>query len=375
MQIATSRRVILEKCLYEDGGVKADTVRAEFNNDKAINNFVRISRKPRCYGTVLPILPDGRILLENKINPVSGPSKELFLVNKVSRRSWVLEVSNALGRHLGFISRKIIKVGEFTPLSGRADHRCAIFLAFGDYSEGRTRSTEVGLYRPHEDVLEMLRVGEVNDMATITAIFYYLGTQKIKLQLPDFDRCLANIRDNTALVRRVVKKNIHNDKWIQADLVDVFYDGKTLCENTFICSGKGDGYVAVLPVLPDGSFVFTKQCKIVDGLSTELVAGGREEGESWYDAAARELAEEAKLVAGQMVPLGVFHPVTDMYFNPCHLFLALDCKTTDDQPLGDEVQGIGNFICSREKSLQMIESGKIRDLSTAATLFAVGLSR
>lgn len=174
------------------------------------------------------------------------------------------------------------------------------------------------------------------------------------------------VATNREIVVREVK---HKDKWVTADVVDVkFNNGKEIHNYLRLTAG---GYVSVCARLADGRFLFIRQCRPVSGLKIESAAGSRENGETWLQAACRETIEETGYAPGWIAPVGkYFYPMSDRVNNPCHLFLAFDCRPADKRLSGDEVQGVQVIICGQSAALEMIRRGEIKDLATVAGIFA-----
>lgn len=168
-----------------------------------------------------------------------------------------------------------------------------------------------------------------------------------------------------------VRQVIHDDKWVTADLVDVKFDNGKEMKNFLRLTAKNGGYVMVIPRLRDGRFILTRQFKPVAGVTIEGVAGSREPSDDgWYFSVIREMKEEVGYLPLSIKKIGdKFYPLSDRVDNPCRLYVALDCQLTD-QAKQDELQGVECLICTRDEVLQMVGSGAIRDLATAAGIFA-----
>ena len=168
-----------------------------------------------------------------------------------------------------------------------------------------------------------------------------------------------------------VQQVIHDDKWVTAELVNVKFDNGKEMSNFLRLTAKNGGYVMVIPRLKDGRFILTRQFKPVAGMTIEGVAGSREtKDDGWYAAVIREMKEEIGYLPFSLRKIGEkFYPLSDRVDNPCHLYVALDCQLTD-QAKQDELQGVERLICTCDEVLRMIGNGEIRDLATAAGVFA-----
>ena len=171
----------------------------------------------------------------------------------------------------------------------------------------------------------------------------------------------------------VVKKTIHDDSWVRAEVVDVEFDTGKKISDFLLLTGKNGGFVSVCARLSDGRFLLVRQCKPAAGLTIESIAGGRKGDETWEEAAARELLEETGYVAGRMIRVGEWDGIftqTDRIVNPCHLYLGFDCVPSAETAEGDEVQGVERIILETRHVLDMIRTGLIRDMPTIAGIYA-----
>ncbi len=175
---------------------------------------------------------------------------------------------------------------------------------------------------------------------------------------------------NTKNCSVIVRKVLHDDKWVTAEVTDVEFDTGKKLKNFLRVTVKNGGSVTVCARLKDGRFIFVRQCRPVAGLSVEFVAGGREKDESWAEAAVREMIQETGYKPSWLVHLGDFYGQTDRIDNKQRFFLAFDCVEAKEKLDGDEVQEIERVICTTEEVLEMIKSGEIKDMPTIAGIFA-----
>ncbi len=112
-------------------------------------------------------------------------------------------------------------------------------------------------------------------------------------------------------------------------VLDVYSDRvrapHTDAEHDFVVLDARD-WVNVLPVLPDGRFVFVRQYRHGTGTISLEIPGGiiDPEDASPEDAARRELREETGFTASRVVRLGVVEPNPALFTNRCYTVLALD---------------------------------------------------
>jgi 8-oxo-dGTP pyrophosphatase MutT (NUDIX family) len=109
--------------------------------------------------------------------------------------------------------------------------------------------------------------------------------------------------------------------------------------------------------------------------SWELPEGGGEPEESPFEAAQRELAEEAGLQARVWEPLAFFHPSNSTTDEEAFLFLARGLGTAEGHPQPD---GNEELTLRREPfaaCLERVLSGEISDSLTVVALLALQARR
>jgi len=167
-----------------------------------------------------------------------------------------------------------------------------------------------------------------------------------------------------------VRKILHDDKWVQADIIDVDFPNDKKISNFLRLKIKNNGSVSVCARMNDGRFILTRQLRPVAGLSIESVAGGGEKGKSWDKLAVKEMIQETGYSPGKLVRVGNFYTQGDRMDNKHHLFLAFDCIKSEKKLPKDEVQDIECIIRTPQEVLDMIKTGEINDMPTIAGIFA-----
>lgn len=98
------------------------------------------------------------------------------------------------------------------------------------------------------------------------------------------------------------------------------------------------GAAAILPLTDRGTILLIRQFRhAADGFLWEIPAGTLDPGESPLDCAHRELAEEARVRAAEMIPLGEILPVPGYSTERIHLFLARGLEAAEGRLDADEL--------------------------------------
>jgi ADP-ribose pyrophosphatase len=127
------------------------------------------------------------------------------------------------------------------------------------------------------------------------------------------------------------------------------------------------GAAAVLPLHADGSLTLVHVHRhAAGGPLLELPAGLLEPGEDPRAAAARELAEEAQLRAGVLVPLGRVWTAPGYTDEQVHLFLGLELSEVSAPPDPDE--HLAPVRITVEEAWRRVRDGRIADAKTICAL-------
>lgn len=125
------------------------------------------------------------------------------------------------------------------------------------------------------------------------------------------------------------------------------------------------GSSMVIPVLPDGRVLLTRQYRyLVDRESIEFPAGGVKEGQDHEQAARSELEEESGYRAGSLQRVGEYIPMNGVTDEICKVYIARDLTKTKQNL--DETEDIRIFAHTPEEIDAMIRSNEIQDGMTLA---------
>lgn len=129
--------------------------------------------KTRGASMVVPILPDGRIVLIKQYRYLPDRYSWEFPCGQLKENENFEECARAeLEEETGYRASEIINIGEFTPYNGVVDEWCRVFLA-KQLEEGKahpeaTEEIEVGARRIDE-IDCMIHTGEIFDGQTLAA--------------------------------------------------------------------------------------------------------------------------------------------------------------------------------------------------------------
>jgi len=127
------------------------------------------------------------------------------------------------------------------------------------------------------------------------------------------------------------------------------------------------GAAAVVALDADGCVTLVHQFRhAAGGFIWEIPAGKLDPGEQPVQCAARELREEAGLVAGELIALGSILTAPGFCDERIHLFLARRLTTAAQRLDHDEVLSVSRVPLS--EAIEMIRRGDIVDAKSIAGL-------
>ena len=132
------------------------------------------------------------------------------------------------------------------------------------------------------------------------------------------------------------------------------------------------GAVGIVALKENGDIVMVKQYrKAVEQVLLELPAGKLEQGENPLDCAARELTEETGYTAGDLRYLVSFYTSPGFSNEVMHMFLATGLREGKNDPDDDEM--VETVEISRDRAIDMILKGEIKDGKTIAGILLLGI--
>ncbi len=128
-------------------------------------------------------------------------------------------------------------------------------------------------------------------------------------------------------------------------------------------------FVNVIAIDTDGQIILEQQYRHAIGkVSTELVAGCVEPGETPLEGAQRELLEETGYSGGSWTEIMTIAPNSGSADNLCHCFLAQGVKPTADRHL-DETEDIEVFLKKPTEVYDMLLRGDFLQAMMVAPLW------
>lgn len=129
--------------------------------------------------------------------------------------------------------------------------------------------------------------------------------------------------------------------------------------------------VGVLPFLDDSHVVMVRQYRYVFGENQrwEMPTGGVKPGETWLEAAHRELREEVGYDAAALDFLNTYYTSKSIVHEIAHLYMGRDL--TQVRALPDETEFLEIEVFPFSSIIEMVLESEIRDSMTIlAVLFA-----
>lgn len=119
--------------------------------------------------------------------------------------------------------------------------------------------------------------------------------------------------------------------------------------------------VGIVPLLEQGQILLVRQYRYVQGENHrwEIPTGGVKQGESFEQAAQRELAEEAGYHAGRLIHVSSYYTSKSVCDETAHLYIGEDLTPAEAVP--DDTEFIQRCVFPFEQALRMTLDGEIMD--------------
>jgi ADP-ribose pyrophosphatase len=170
---------------------------------------------------------------------------------------------------------------------------------------------------------------------------------------------------------RVIATHVAYDGRIfQAVVETVQHPGRDRPTSVEIVRHSASVVIAAMPT-PDSDMLVRQYRHAVDETMWELPAGSVEEGETPEAAARRECHEELGVIAGQVTAIGRMLPLPGYCTEEMHIYRITDARPPgpgDPAAHQDEDEDIEVEVFDLDRVREMVRTGAIRDLKTAAAL-------
>ncbi|MFT7507708.1 MAG: 8-oxo-dGTP pyrophosphatase MutT (NUDIX family) [Acidimicrobiales bacterium] len=125
--------------------------------------------------------------------------------------------------------------------------------------------------------------------------------------------------------------------------------------------------VTVLPITDDGFVYLTHEyAYAIEAVSTEIISGGVDAGETALDAAKRELQEEVGLVAQKWTHVSHLNPFTSVVKSVNHMYIAEELSEVERNL--DEGEMIQVQKVPFKEVLQMVMDGEIAHAASSVAI-------
>jgi ADP-ribose pyrophosphatase len=166
-------------------------------------------------------------------------------------------------------------------------------------------------------------------------------------------------------IERVVESRVEYAGKIARLRVDTVQlpDGRTATREIV----EHEPVVAIVPIDANGDVILVRQYRLATGGGMlEVPAGGVDEGESFEEAAQRELSEEVGLRAGKLVQIGDFYVSPGFLTERVIAYLATDLS--DNPGEADEDEDIVVVCMPLQEAVAMAVRGEFHDAKSIASI-------
>lgn len=130
------------------------------------------------------------------------------------------------------------------------------------------------------------------------------------------------------------------------------------------------GGACILPVLPDGRIILTKQYRYpIKQISIEIPAGKKDDiNEDGLVCAKRELEEETGYASDQIDHMYTFYPCVGYSDEKLDIFMAKNCyRVLNPKPMDDD-ENIDLLIVDKKEIIKILNEKQIKDGKTIIAL-------
>ena len=178
------------------------------------------------------------------------------------------------------------------------------------------------------------------------------------------DHVNDDLREVTVNSERIYEGRIINLRVDDVELPDGGSSRREIVEHR--------GAVAAVPITEDGEVILVRQWRHpTGGVTVELPAGTREEGEELIETMRRELIEETGHRAGRIEPLAEVYVTPGYSTEVIGLYLATELEPAEGETEADEKIELVRVPFS--DALEWCRDGELRDAKTVAGLLLAAM--
>ena len=172
--------------------------------------------------------------------------------------------------------------------------------------------------------------------------------------------------------KTLTTREIYQNRWmrLREDLAEM-PNGKTTIYGVVECAEC----VGVLPFVDQDHLVLVRQYRYVYGedFRWEMPTGGVKPGETFEEAARRELREESGYDAAELRPVSTYFTSKSIMREIGHLYLGRGLVQV--QALPDETEFFESAVMPFDEALALVQANEIRDSMTVIAVLQAALLR
>lgn len=157
-------------------------------------------------------------------------------------------------------------------------------------------------------------------------------------------------------------EKVYRSQWLDVTVDKLSTEDQAKTDYVYT-SRPGGGGMVVIPYFDEAeSFLLVRQYRHpIRKYVWQFPGGGKEEGQTYEQAAKAELLQETGYEAGEVIDLGGYYPDVGVSSDEGRIFAAINPKMKFDSPKKDPLERIEIKEISLSDFSEMINDGSIRD--------------
>lgn len=173
---------------------------------------------------------------------------------------------------------------------------------------------------------------------------------------------------------KMVKQEIINEecKFLSTEKYKIkLNNGETIIREKLLKNGTQKSAVVILAITLENEILLSVEPRVFtnETVLANLPAGYKEENETIYEAALRELKEETGYTTNDIELLNSYYQDQGISGALNYAFICRNCIKVSNQKL-DESEYINIYKCDYEKINELIEMGYIKDANSILTILS-----